>query len=219
VSFTQANHVFASVDEAALNVLLHAVCTARPHYLNYGSALFVPVSTVSATNMDPIPFPGVPGGIQYQVEFAIPSIDLFPPDAAPSPLPPGPNQFTVKTTVTLTLGCLTWQITGGNRPVPPQVSVNPVQFALDVWARGAIVSQYFGPGTGFIVFRVDDVRMPDIRPAGLETVLDCLVRMMLQAALANLQLPLNVVSMGAFQLILQRGPVIDADQVEVWGDI
>ena len=218
MSFTQANHVFASVDEQGLNTLLRAVFTARPHYLNYGSAPFVPVTTVNATNMQTIAFPGVPGGIPYQVEFAIPTIDLFPPDAAPSPLPPGPNQFTVRTTVRLTLGCMTWSATG-NAAGLGQVSTTPVSFALDVWARGEIISQYFGPGTGFIMLQIDDVRMPDVLPTGLEAVLDCLIRMMLQAALSNLQLPFRVLSAGAFQLILQKGPLIDADQIEVWGDI
>ena len=91
MSFTQTNHVFASVDDQGLNTILRAVFTTRPHYLNYGSAPFVPVTTVNATNMQTIPFPGVPGGIPYQVEFTIPTIDLFPPDPAPSPLPPRPQ--------------------------------------------------------------------------------------------------------------------------------
>jgi hypothetical protein len=43
--------------------------------------------------------------------------------------------------------------------------------------------------------------------------------MMLNALLENVQLPFRVLSAGAFQLILEQGPTIDQDQVEVWGDI
>jgi hypothetical protein len=113
---------------------------------------------------------------------------------------------------------MTWSTTGSATGVV-QINLNPVSFELNVWARGEIISQYFGPGTGSIMFQVDDVRLPDVLPEGLETVLDWLIRMMLQAALSNLQLPFRVISAGAFQLILQRGPIIDADQIEVWGDI
>ena len=53
----------------------------------------------------------------------------------------------------------------------------------------------------------------------LEMVVDCIIRMMLNALLENVQLPFHVLSAGAFQLILEQGPTIDQDQVEVWGDI
>jgi hypothetical protein len=88
-----------------------------------------------------------------------------------------------------------------------------------VWALGSIVSHYYGPGTGYITFQVLNVRIPAIRPEGLEVVLDCVIRMMLNALLENVQLPFRVLSAGAFQLILEQGPTIDQDQVEVWGDI
>jgi hypothetical protein len=213
VSLTQMNHVFAAVDEKGINTFLKALFTARPHYLNYGSSTFVPVNTVAATNMPPIPFPGVPGGIQYAVGFAIPVLDLFPPDPTPSPLPPGPNQFNIHTKVTLTLGCFTWSA-GDKRGTG-----KPLRTTLNLWARGQLISRYFGPGTGDISLEVDDVRMPDIKPESLENVLDCLIRMMLQAALQNVHLPFHALSAGAFQLILQRGPEISDDQVKVWGDV
>jgi hypothetical protein len=211
VSLTQTNHVFASVTEQGLNTLLHATFTARPRYLNYGSSLFVKTTSVLATNMQPIPFPGVPGGIQWAVRFTIPTIDLFPPDAKSSTLPPGANQFTIKTSVTLTLGCMTFSAAPDNPTV--QVSVNPIAFSLDVWARGELAT------TNAVVLQIDQVRMPQVLPGGLEQVLDCLIRMILQAAVSDAALPLTAISVGAFQLILQRGPLIDADQAEAWGDI
>ena len=97
--------------------------------------------------------------------------------------------------------------------------MTPLFVDLDVWALGNIVSRYFGPGTGLITFQVLNVRIPSIKPEGLESVIDCLIRQMLNALLENVQLPFHVLSAGVFQLILEQGPTIDQDQVEVWGDI
>jgi hypothetical protein len=218
MSLTQTHHVFAGVAESGINTFLKALFTARPRYLNYGSPLFVPASTVNATNIAAIPFPGVPGGIQYAVSFSIPVVDLFPPNAGTlSPIPPGNNQLGLHTTVTLVLGCMTWsgRVTGAEG----HGQTRPIVCKLDVWALGEIVPHYFGPGTGFITFQVDDVRIPAIKPDCLQNIIDCLIRMMLNGALSNVQLPFNALSAGAFKLILEQGPQIDNDMVEVWGSI
>lgn len=217
MSLTQTHHVFAGVAESGINTFLQALFTARPHYLNYGSPTFVPTSTVDATSISAIPFPGVPGGIQYAVSFSIPVVDLFPPDAGTlSPIPPGPNQLGLHTQVELILGCLTGS---GQSADGKQGQMEPIRCFLDVWALGEIIPHYFGPGTGFITFQVDDVRLPDVRPECLQGILDCLIRMMLNGALQSVQLPFHALSAGAFNLILEQGPEIDNDQVEVWGSI
>jgi hypothetical protein len=41
----------------------------------------------------------------------------------------------------------------------------------------------------------------------------------LQAFLDQLRLPFQALTIGFFKLILQRGPEIEKDQIEVWGDI
>lgn len=215
MSLTQTHHVFAGVAESGINTFLKALFTTRPHYLHYGSPLFVSSNTVSATTMSPIQFPGVPGGIQYAVSFSIPTVDLFPPDAgSTSPIPPGKNQFGLHTTVTLVLGCMTWTA-GKDR----QGKMQPVVAKLDVWALGELIPHYFGPGTGYITLQVDDIRIPEIQPKAFQAVIDCLIRMMLNGAIAGIELPFHALSVGAFQLILEAGPVIDNDQVEVWGSI
>ena len=220
MSLTQAHHVFAGVGEAGINTILRATFTARPHYLNYGSPAFVPATTVAATEMPAIPFPGVPGGIEYAVSFAVPDIDLFPPNPGTgSPIPPAPGQFGVHTRVNIRIGCFTW-----NAPADPNGesggTMVPLSAALEVWAVGKPLVRFFGaPGSGDIGFEVDDVRIPEIKPAALEKVIECLIRMMLRAALDNVHIPLNALSAGFFKLILQRGPEISDDQVKVWGDI
>ena len=212
MSLTQAHHVFAGVSEGAINTLLKALCTVRGHYINYGSSSFVPATTAAATNMGPIPFPGVPGGIQWAVSLSIPILDLFPPSGGLSPLPPAPNTFNVHTQATIQIGCATWQ--GNDRG-----QMTPLKTVLDVWALGEIVSTYSGPGTGFVSLKVDKVLLPGISPTSLEHVLECLLRMVLAAALQNVTLPFHTFSLGAFQLILEQGPEIADNQVKVWGSI
>jgi hypothetical protein len=217
MSLTQTHHVFVGVEESGINTFLTALFTARPHYLHYGSSAFVPTSTANATNIPAIPFPGVPGGIQYAVGFTIPVIDLFPPNAGSgSPIPPAINQFGLKTTVRLTLGCSTFSTSATN---DRGGQMQPIFADLDVWARGELVPHFFGPGTGFVSLEVLDIRIPAIQPKAFQAIIDCLIRMMLNGALAGVQLPFKAMSLGAFQLILEQGPEIDNNQVEVWGDI
>ena len=213
MSLTQSHHVFAGVAESGINTFLRALCTARGHYINYGSSAFVPVSTAAATNMDPIPFPGVPGGIQWAVRLTTPVLDLFPDSSGgSSPLPPTANTFNLHTKATIQIGCATWE--GQDRG-----HVTPLATTLDVWALGEVIPHYFGPGTGFVSLKIDRVLLPEIRPASLEQVLECLLRMVLAAALQNVSLPFTPFSLGAFQLILERGPEISDNQIKVWGSI
>ncbi|HEY6344858.1 MAG TPA: hypothetical protein VIY49_25455 [Bryobacteraceae bacterium] len=217
MSLTQTHHVFVGVEESGINTFLHALFTARPHYLNYGSPFFVPTSTVTATSVSAIPFPGVPGGIQFDVSFSVPTVNLYPPDpGSTSPIPPGPNQFGLHTSVTIVLGCMTW---GQETNLRSTVSISPISATLDVWALGTPTSQYSGPGTGSIGLQVLDVRIPAIQPEKFEAIIDCLIRMLLNAVLANVQLPFHALSLGAFTLILEAGPEIDNHEVEVWGSI
>ncbi len=217
MSLTKSHHVFAGVAESGINTFLKALFTTRPHYLRYGSPQFVPTSTVNATSVAAISFPGVPGGIQYTVAFSLPVIDLFPPDAgSASPIPPGKNQFGLHTRVHLTLGCMTWSGQPGN---DRGGRMTPIFVDLDVWATGEIVSHYYGPGTGYISFQIDAIRIPEVQPHKLEAIADCLIRMLLNAILETVQLPFHALSAGAFKLILEAGPEINSNQVEVWGSI
>lgn len=74
------------------------------------------------------------------------------------------------------------------------------------------------PGTGEIGIKVKRVEIVDIAPESLESIVECVILMMLQAALANLRLPFNVLTAGAFGLILLVGPVAETDQIKVRGN-
>lgn len=222
MSLTETEQVFAAVSEDAVNDLMTAIFTARPRYLNYGSPLFVPATTVSVTQVPAIPFPGVPGGVQYAVLFTIPRVDFHPDDSGgTSPLPPGLGQFTLTTTVRVFVGC-TRQREEEPRPTthvsPP--SVVPIGTALKIIARGRPRVRFFGtPGSGDVGLLVEEVEIVDITPDSLESVVECLIRMFLQAVLANVLLPFHALSMGAFSLILIRGPEVEQDQVQLYGNV
>ena len=221
MSLTRTEHILAAVHEDGINNFLRAVFQARPHYLHYGTPSFVAVTTVSATAISAIPFPGVPGGIQYRIDFAIPRIDLFPDSTGgASPLPLAHGQFSLHTAVQVTVGCAEWDTTPGHGDRDQrQPKVTPITTKLDVWAYGGLDVRVFGPGVGDIGFVIDAVDIVDITPDSLESVLNCLIRMMLLGALTNVRLPFHALSAGAFRLVLTAGPIIEDDQVKVFGTV
>jgi hypothetical protein len=222
MSLTQAENVFVGIHENGINDFLTAFFTARPRYLNYGTSFFVSSTSAAATNISTIGFPGVPGGIQFAVSFSIPVVDIFPNSSgAAVPLLPANGQFSLSTKVTLTVGCGVWEDSPsqpGNAPPPPP-SFHPLMTMLDLFALGHVTHQYFSPGNGLIHLRVDAVEIVDIQPDSLESVFECLLRMMLDAAISNLVLPFQALSVGAFSLVLLRGPELNNDHIKIYGTV
>lgn len=215
MSLTQSFGVFGAVGQAGVNKALNAVFTVRPHYLHYGSPPFVSGSSVSVTAMSPIAFPGVPGGIPWAIDFTIPVVDLFPPDGPlPPPLTLNPNQLAVTTQVTITVGCLR-----GDPKQDRHNALSPIATTLDVAAIAHPVGRYFSPGVGDVTLVVDQVAIAKVQPQSLAAVLDCLVRMLLNAALSQVHLPFDVIGGGFFKLILQAGPTVADNQIKMWGDV
>jgi hypothetical protein len=196
------------MSEAGINTFLKALFTARAHYLNYGSVFFVPATTANQTNIGTIPFPGVPGGIDWAVFLSVPVLGLFPDSSGgTSPLPPpAPNTFSLHTTAQIKLGC-----SEGNA----STGLKPLATTLDVWALGEIV---IGSGSS-LSLKIDKVLLPGIQPVSLEKLLECLLLMVIAAALQNLQLPIGSFSLGAFDLNIEQGPEINDDQIKLWGSI
>jgi hypothetical protein len=213
MSLTGAYHIFAGLDQQGTNKALQAFFGVRPHYLHYGSVPFVAASSVSVTQVPPIAFPGVPGGIPYAIDLTVPAVDLYPPDSSlPPPLALGPDQLSIETEVTITLGCMAGTV-GRDR------NITPVRTTLKVIAIAHPVSHYFSPGVGYVSFQVDQVLLEDVAPKSLQAVLDCLLEMILNAVLADVQLPFDLIDAGFVKLALEAGPDIKDDQIKIWGDV
>ena len=236
MSLTEAQAVFASIHETAINDLLTAFCTARPRYLAYGSPAFTPVTTVAETTMPAIPFPGVPTGIQWRLRLGIPRIDLFKQaNALPPELSLGPGQFSAEIDAELCIECRRIRIDpkpprppkGRDREQPNQPPrddrPHPISeltcFRLRIFAVGHLEHVLSSTGEDAIAFAVDQVEIVDIKPDELESFLECLLFMILQAILATIRLPLRALRAGAFQLALTVGPLIEDDSIKVRGTV
>lgn len=218
VSLTEAEHVFAGPHESGVNDLFRAVFLTRPRLLRYAS--FAPTSAV-VTNIPAISFPGV-GSIHFAVIFDIPVVDFHPDSSGgmPPPLALGIGEFSVRTTVTLILLCRgdRKRDEGATTHLPP-ASTAPVVAKLDVWGVGSPTVTTFGPSSGEMTFRLRAVELVDITPDDLESLLECLIRMLLDAVLQQVRLPFNALDAGFFSLNLLRGPEVEDDQAKLYGDI
>lgn len=215
MSLTQAETVFASVHEDGVNDLFKAFFTARPRYLTYATPSLIPPAAAPYIAVPAIPFPGIPGGIQYRIQFEIPVVDFFPDDTGgTSPLPVGPGQLNIHTVVIITVGCYREFDPNKDR----QGTVIPISTKLEVWARGKPDVVYYGPGNGEVGFALDEVEIVDITPNSLESVFECILRMVLQSVLHNVRLPFHTLTAGAFSLALVSGPIIEDDQAKIYGN-
>lgn len=227
MSLTQTAAVFGAIHEDALNDMLTAFFSARPRYARYGSPAFVPATTANETQMSAILFPGVPGGIQWRVAFSTPRVDLFKQTAQlPPQLALAPGQFGLRTRVQLCLNCAHRRDdrpTPGkpthDRQDPPPKADNVVCTELDVHGIGHIDAWSDSAGNGEVRLRVDQVELVDITPDSLESLLECLLRMILDASLAQVVLPLQALRAGAFKLVVANGPLIDDDRIQVFGNL
>jgi hypothetical protein len=239
MSLTETAMVFAGVHEDAVNDVLTAFCTDRPRYLVYGSPSFVPATTVAETTMPAIAFPGVPGGIQWRVRLTIPRIDLYKQTAPlPPELPLTPGAFSARLGVELCLDCRRLKIdprpprdkprdsgTRDDQKANPAGKDNRHPLAeltccrLTLFALGHLEHVLTSAGEDAIALALDAVEIVDIKPDDVESVLECLLFVILQAVLAEIRLPLRALRAGAFQFSITQGPLIEDDQIKVRGNV
>ena len=220
MSLTEAEHLFAGINESGVNDFLNAFFKARPHYLNYRTTPAVgpmPPSPSSWTTISPIGFPGVAGGLHVAVQLSIPTIDFVPDSSGgmPPPLSLGVGQFSLRTEVTLGVLCGTESRTGDDR----QPTGTLLRTKLGLWAVGTAAGTMTSPGNGFVTFDVDEVELVDVTPDTLESVLECLLLSILKGVLSNVQLPFSGVLVDTFTLNLTRGPVTETDEAKLYGDV
>lgn len=221
MSLTQTELLFGSINETAINDLLNAFFTARPRYLHYAtSAALLPPGTAFIT-VPPIAFPGIATGIQYGVSFSLPTLDINPDSSGGAdPIPPGASQFTIHTKMTLTVVCVERRPNIDIRTHVP-FSFVPINTDLDVFARGHLILMGIGSGAGTIGFQIDDVELVDVKPDSLESVLECLAKMLIQAVLSNIQVPVENMLLGTipFPIHVIRGPLAETDQAKVFANL
>lgn len=225
MSLTEAQNIFASINEDALNDMLRAFFAARPRYLVYGSPAFVATTTVAATSMPAIAFPGVPGGIEWQVRLSVPRIDLYPKT---SPLPPQlqlpPGSFSLALAVELCIACPTQRFDPAplrpnetdQQPAPGRLDHPRDCPRLQVFAIGSL-QRVTVNGEAAIAFSIAALEIVDIQPDALESVLECLLLSIVRAALSQVRLPLRALRAGAFPLTLTVGPTIEDNRIDVRG--
>ena len=201
MSHTQTQTIFAGVHESGINDLLRAFFTARPRFLNYGTApTFVAATNVNATNVPAIPFGNTT--IQYRIVVGMPSVDITPGGGG-TPIVPGAGEFIVSTGITLTVAI-------GNLTLPP------VPLGIHARCRPVVLSS--SPGVGTIGIAVVQVELVDITPAGLETIIEGAMLAFMQMVLGSVTLPFNTITVGAFGLILLAGPIAETNQIKVRGN-
>lgn len=206
MSLTQSDGLFVAVHEDGFNDFITVFFSARPRYLKFGSPLFVPSTSVSATAVPAIAFPNIPGGINYMVEFERPVLDLHP-DTKGFDLPPMPNQFSMQIKVRLTLACIKEIKRGDDKRYPKS---EPIHTDLVVCASGSI-----DRGPNDLGLHVDQVEIKDITPDSLESIIECIIRMMLQAALVPMRIPYNAIGIEIGNIVPADGPRIQDDQVQL----
>lgn len=205
MSFSNGHHAFAGLNEEAANDFLTAFFQARPHYLHYGSPPFVLASSSAATLISPIAVPGLlPTPIPLDIQLSVPVVDFYPPDGPlPAPLVLVAGQLAISTSLRVTVIC------GQAR----------TSFDLGVWAIGSIsVSPPTGPPVS-IHITTSQIKVQGIAPLGLEQVLECLLLEALQNVLQQVSIPIPALSLGFLTVTVQQGPQLDADELDVWGNV
>jgi len=222
MSLTEAERVFAAAHEDGLNDVLAAFFHARPRYLSYGSPGFVPVTTITDTQMPAIPFPGVPGGIDWSVRLEPPKVDLHPRTTTLPPelgFPPG--GISVQTAATLCVACESRRRDEDREKEDREgrrhgEEAKGTCFRIGVAAVGGI-ERTTGAGGDSIRIRIDAIELVDIEPGDLEAVIECLLLQVVRAMLAQVAIPLETLRAGAFSLSLTRGPEVGDDQIKLYG--
>ncbi len=218
MSLTQTSTVYAAIHEDGLNDLIKAFYNARTHYFIYATPAFVSSTSASITSIPAISFPGIPGGIDFAIALRPPSIDLHPDSSGGSAvLPPQAGQFTVSANVILIVPCGDRQqdlsVTHGKYD-GTVVTAKPQATELEIHARGSLINS-----GGNISFRVEEIEIVDIAPESLENVIECIMRLIVNAVLQNIRIPIPSLTLDAFSLSITDGPLIEEDQARVWGTV
>jgi len=193
MTLTQYSEIYVSVQDAGINRIINHIMAQRPSLFNYGSIhpatdprptcrdIRTVPEVVQANNplisrMDPLPIIQTSITLDYIIQLTRGTIDFFPGSAFS--LPPELNpplkeqQFAVNFEVYAGLICQS-----GNRILPLASSMKreeggPECFCLNLFTTGG-----FGitgiPGKQTISMNVSGIELPEIKPEGVEKIIEC----------------------------------------------
>jgi hypothetical protein len=211
--FTGSHHLFGGISESGIDHFLDVFFTARPHLLAYGTAYYATNQNL-VTLLDTTSLPSFLLGLGLLVQFDIPHVDITPRDSSTELLPPGADQFTVYTEVLIKFLCGSpQQSREGDKGAHEIV----LKLGLAALCTPTVVDGT--PGSGSIGITLVALKISGIGDAAVEQILECVLTAILRWALTQVTIPFNVFTLDGISLTLQQGPVADADQIEVFGDI
>jgi hypothetical protein len=199
------------------------------------------------TIVDLLPVPGTKFGVDFAAQVSDIKIDFQPGDefTLPAELTPlKPQRFAVQVKVCGGIACPADQAVDALIP-PPQAQADPPQnppppliplplgevqcFCLDAFATGGVRFKQYA-GVWYLEPFLDGIEIVDITPPGLESSLECYIKLVLKLSiLPGLRIALDVMafklgdSMIHVQLLpadpnaaIPNNPAIEADQVKAF---
>jgi hypothetical protein len=180
------------------------------------------------TIVDLLPVPGTPFGVDFAAQVSDVRIDFQPGDEFTLPAELNPplkaQRFAVHVKVCGGIACPADQVVDALIP-PPKKEADPPQnppppliplplgevqcFCLDAFATGGVRFKQFS-GVFYLEPFLDAIEIVDITPAGLESSLECYIKLVLKlSVLPGLRIALDVMSfkLGDSMIHVQLSPV------------
>lgn len=221
MGLTAGHDAFAGLNESGVNKFIGRVYTIRPHYFHYATPA-LGGGSVGISSLSPLPAPGIPGGLEWEVTLGQPVVDFTPEDVTnslPSPLALGANQFsvTVDARICVVCGMRPRRGRGNERPLdrPPR-RPELVCAMVRIWAVGHPTATPAGVDT-VVGLRIDEIVVKNV--GALEPIIECVANEVVNALLDNLKQTVTTLVLHGFGLTLAAGPTIADDQLEVWGTL
>lgn len=229
MSYTQAEHLFAGVNETGIKDIFQSFFTARGHHLRYAThpfPVFFPFASTHAQTILPVINIYLPDqnnplltiNIGFDVEFTKPVVDVNPDSTNTSdpfpilnpPVPGMAGEFRLKTTMKVKSIVMVFNKLPYIFPPIP---------AIDVYGLcEPVATNLSGKGDISIMVKAAAVRIQNFTlPTWLQGLLDFIMRFVLQAVFSKVIIPYTTIIIEAFEFILQVGPYAELDQFKIRG--
>jgi hypothetical protein len=219
----KGHSVYAALDQAAVQKLVHNVFLSRPHYFTYATAALGGGST-DVSLLPTIPVPGSNSGVDFTLRLSEPVISFF--DAAfPPPLGPlTANQFGLQLNVTICISqsaqmmpLRAVQMYAKSRVLSPPPALGCA--TITVAAVGSLTTQTTGSNSE-VGFWVQGVAVSGT--GNLDPLIANILQQVLNYILAPLQLSASAIAQGVLSVRLAGppdAPEINGQALQVWADL